>query len=76
MIKNRLNARHVLVLELLQNDKKTSSQLASEHLSTASITMTVARLEQKKLVSRKRDKQDKRKVFISITAAGRKLLKN
>ncbi len=74
MIQNKLNARHVLVLEMLQDGKKTSCELAGEHLSTASITTTVDRLEKENLVKRRRDKIDRRRVFIHLTEDGRELL--
>ncbi len=74
MIQNKLNVRHALVLEMLQDGKMTSSQMSSPHLSTGSITTTVDRLEQDNLVKRRRDKKDRRKVFIRLTSEGKKLL--
>ena len=74
MIQNKLNVRHALVLEMLQDGKMTSSQMSSPHLSTGSITTTVDRLEKDNLVKRRRDKIDRRRVFIHLTEDGRELL--
>lgn len=53
----------------------TSANLAKKvHLSPSTVVGIMDRLEEKKLVERKRDRKDRRQVYICITAAGRHLI--
>jgi len=75
MIKNGLNSRCVLVLEMLRKEDKTATSMASEILSKVSITAISDKLVSKGLITRKRSKEDRREVILSITDEGRKMLK-
>jgi DNA-binding MarR family transcriptional regulator len=74
MIHNKLSARQVLVLEMLKEGDKTSADLASEHLSTASLTAIIDKFEARGLAQRVRCRHDRRKITISLTNAGRELI--
>ncbi len=54
----------------------TAGQVAREvNLSQATVTTILDRLEKKAYLTRERSKEDKRKVFICLTAAGKLMLK-
>jgi len=64
----------VVLKELLSNDL-TGSELARQiSLSNATVTAIIDRMEKKELVKRRRDTTDRRRVYISLTDAGRSLL--
>jgi len=44
------------------------------HLSASTVVGILDRLEHKQLVKRERDTKDRRRIFVGVTAAGRKLL--
>lgn len=75
MLRERLNARQVYVLEQVSKIARTSSGLANDIISTASLTKAVDCLEERGLVTRVRSKADRRQVFIEATKAGKELLK-
>ena len=68
------------LLIMLEIDKAAginSSQIAKNvNLSAATVTNILDRLENKSLVSRMRDTQDKRKVSLYLTDSGQALLQN
>ena len=78
MITEGFTARQVYVLEqLLECDRTATSISASiggNVLSKVSITAIVDNLESRGLVERKRVKEDRRLIFISITDEGREVL--
>ncbi|MCP5513811.1 MAG: MarR family transcriptional regulator, partial [Leptospiraceae bacterium] len=50
--------------------------IATKHLSTgANITQLLNKLEEKKMIVRQRDSQDKRRLYINLTDKGKKLMK-
>jgi len=54
----------------------TSAELArQQQVSPQSMGATLARLEQQDLIERRRDPDDGRRIVLSVTAAGRKLLR-
>lgn len=61
--------------ELERADQLRSGELArAVHLSQATVTGILDRLEARELVQRRRDPQDKRRVLVNITPAGSKLV--
>jgi DNA-binding MarR family transcriptional regulator len=59
-----------------ESDLPTVSQVSREvSLSQATVTNILNRLEDHKLIRRQRSSEDKRRVNLEVTAAGRKLLK-
>jgi DNA-binding MarR family transcriptional regulator len=67
----------LIMLEIDKMSGVNSSQVAkSVNLSAATVTNILDRLENKKLVSRVRDTQDKRKVGLYLTDQGKALLLN
>lgn len=74
MIKNRLTARQVYVMQELLKGDKTSSDLAGELLSTASLTQIFDKLEAMKLARRIHSKRDRRCWVVSLTKKGKELL--
>ena len=75
MIKHGLNARMVLVLEMLEKGDQTATSMASDILSKVSITAISDKLFAMQLITRCRGKKDRREVIISITDKGRNILK-
>jgi len=74
MIKNGLNARDCYVLEKLLVCEACPSELADSLISTASITMTSNKLVKKRLITRVNDKDDRRKVIMTITKKGKEAI--
>ena len=74
MIKNRLTARQVYVMEQLLTEDKTASDLAGDLLSTASMTQIIDKLEAMKLARRAHSKRDRRCWVVSLTKKGKELL--
>jgi len=67
----------LIMLEIDKTSGVNSSQVAKKvNLSPATVTNIIDRLENKKLVSRIRDTQDKRKVSLYLTDDGKALLLN
>lgn len=65
----------VVMRSIEQSDQPTVSQVSREvSLSQATVTNILNRLEGQKLIRRRRSKEDKRRVNLQVTAAGRKLL--
>jgi MarR family transcriptional regulator, organic hydroperoxide resistance regulator len=66
----------ICMYSLFREGDMTLSQLAEHaNLSTSTVNGIVDRLENKKLVVRERSREDRRKVYVKITAAGRELIK-
>ena len=78
MITEGFTARQVYVLEQLLECDRTATSISKgiggNVLSRVSITAIVDNLESRGLVERKRVKEDRRLIFISITQAGREVL--
>lgn len=74
-----LTAPQLLLLQILQtraSSKMTSGALADEmSLSQATVTTVLDRLEARGLIQRQRSSADKRKVYVTLTEAGAKILK-
>lgn len=65
----------VCLLTIQECSPLTSANLAKKvHLSPSTVVGIIDRLEEKKLVERKRDSKDRRQVSIYITVAGQKLI--
>ncbi|MES9947272.1 MAG: MarR family transcriptional regulator [Candidatus Thiodiazotropha sp.] len=66
----------LLLTEIVRNGSLTGSELAKRiSLSQATVTDVVKRLESRKLLERKRDSIDKRKVLLRATEQGEILVK-
>jgi DNA-binding MarR family transcriptional regulator len=66
----------VVMRAIEESDLPTVSQVSREvSLSQATVTNILNRLEDHKLIRRQRSSEDKRRVNLEVTAAGRKLLK-
>ncbi len=74
MITEGFTARQVYVLEQVQYLELTATEMACDVISKVSITAIVDDLEKRKLVTRRRCEDDRRRVYISITDAGRGVL--
>jgi len=72
-----LTTPQILLLQAIDKKSQASvSELAQDiSLSQATVTTILDRLEGRDLVCRKRSERDKRKVFISLTASAKTLLK-
>ncbi len=72
-----LKTSQLLVLQALeeQHELTVGGITAEVHMAQASVTMIVARLETLGFVSRNRGTTDKRNVFVTLTEAGRAILK-
>ena len=72
-----LKTSQLLVLQALEESHElTVGGITAEvHMAQASVTMIVARLEILGFVSRNRGTTDKRNVFVTLTDAGRAILK-
>ena len=69
------NAQLFLLREVVAQDDLTINELAGRAMTGQStVSGVVSRLEQQKLVSRGREREDGRVVTVSATAAGRRLL--
>ncbi|MFT5758637.1 MAG: DNA-binding MarR family transcriptional regulator [Alteromonadaceae bacterium] len=67
----------LIMLEIDKHSGVNSSQVAKNvNLSAATVTNILDRLENKSLVLRQRDTQDKRKVGLYLTESGQALLSN
>lgn len=73
-----LTASQLLILKLLhQNTELTAGQVARQvSLSQATVTSILDQLEQRALLLRERGQEDRRKVFMRLTDAGKSLLVN
>ncbi len=79
---HKLTSRHKItgpqlgcLTALMENGPMTSARLAQKvYLSPSTIVGIIDRLEEKKLVQRKRDSKDRRLIHICITAAGEQLV--
>lgn len=70
-----LTTPQMVVLKELSSGELTGSELARQvSLSNATVTAIVDRMEKKELVARRRDTIDRRKVYVSLTETGRRLL--
>lgn len=66
----------VVLQEISASEEPSAGELAhSISLSQATVAVILSRLESRGLVSRSRDPQDRRRVLVHATAAGRKLLR-
>jgi len=67
----------LMVMQTLrENTQLTTGELAKEMVLTqATVTSILDRLEKKELISRERGKEDKRKVWVSLTEKGTELMK-
>ena len=78
MITEGFTARQVYVLEQLLECDRTATSISNgiggNVLSKVSITAIVDDLESRGLIERRRSKDDRRVIFISITDAGREVL--
>ena len=78
MIKEGFTARQVYVLEELLECDRTATSISNgiggNVLSKVSITAIVDDLENRGLIERRRSKDDRRQIFISITDEGRDVL--
>jgi len=74
MIREKLNARQVRVLELLADGKKTASAMACDLISAVSITTIIEEMVNRGYVERCRSKEDRRRVMLTITEEGRNVL--
>ncbi|MGI4021689.1 MAG: MarR family winged helix-turn-helix transcriptional regulator [Janthinobacterium lividum] len=64
-----------LVMLVLWNEKTVSVKALGErlYLDSGTLTPLLKRLEQKELITRKRDKADERSVLIELTASGKNM---
>jgi DNA-binding MarR family transcriptional regulator len=67
----------LLMQSLSESEPSTTGDLAKRiHLSNATITEIINRLEKRTYIERKRNTQDKRQVLVSLTTFGKEILKN
>ena len=73
-----LTAPQLLILQTLRNEGElTAGEVARKvSLSQATVTTIIDRLEKREYVIRERSSQDKRKVFLHLSDAGRDALGN
>jgi len=73
-----LNLGQTFVLQLLfDSGSKTMGELASAAgIKMPSMTESIARLEKLGFVQKNRDNKDKRKVFVELSARGKKIMKH
>lgn len=70
-------AQLLLMQTIRKNQAMTIGQLADEiHLSQATVTTILDRLEERELLVRESSTQDKRKVHVRLTEQGEELVKN
>jgi DNA-binding MarR family transcriptional regulator len=66
--------QYLVMLCLWEKDGVTVSHLGERlHLDSGTLTPLLKRMETQKLLARKRDKEDERKVLVHLTASGKKL---
>ena len=69
--------QYIAMVGLLDADEQTVTELGEKlFLESNTLTPILKKLEQTGYISRTRDPADERKVRVSLTAAGRRLLKN
>lgn len=67
----------VSLMAIIEHGSLTVAELAKEvYLSPSTLVGVIDRLETKGFVERQRDKQDRRKVYVSATAEGKDFSKN
>jgi len=67
----------VCLRQLAGAEEMTSGELAAEvALSQATVTGILDRLEARELIGRRRDSRDRRRVMVTITGAGRRLVES
>ncbi|MBN2753680.1 MAG: MarR family transcriptional regulator [Candidatus Goldbacteria bacterium] len=73
----QLNLGQTFTLQLLfDSGRKTMGELAkAAGIKMPSMTESIARLEKLGYVEKKRDKKDKRKVFVELSERGKKIMK-
>ena len=72
---SELTASQLLVLQHLADDKALPSSIArAVDLKQATVTVLVNKLEDARLVSRRRDTEDRRRVWVELTERGRATL--
>ena len=65
----------ICMFAIIEKGKSTTSAIAQNiHVANSTIVGILDRLEKKGLILRKRDTEDRRKVFVSATAKGKKLI--
>jgi|SRR5690625_5643805 len=71
-----ITADQFTILQFIhQQDACTSTQIANTFgVGKSSVTALVNRLDEKKLIIRKRDSNDRRIVYLTLTAEGKKLV--
>jgi len=74
MIKTGLTARDCYVLEKLNQGDQTPKEIAEDVMSTANLTLIGDKLLKKKLIKRSHSKDDRRKVILAITPAGKEAI--
>ena len=66
----------ICLIAIIENKNSTTSEIATKiHVANSTIVGILDRLEAKKYITRQRDTVDRRKVFVSATAQGKKLIK-
>ncbi|MEQ9142844.1 MAG: MarR family winged helix-turn-helix transcriptional regulator [Parvibaculaceae bacterium] len=73
---SELTPSQFMILQILgRNDEMVPSAIAREvSLTQATVTSLIDKLERRRLVERRRDTQDRRRVLIDLTDAGRETL--
>ena len=67
----------VILKEISSREMSTPGEIAhAVSLSQATVTGILGRLEKRNLISRQRDHNDRRRVIVSITAAGKQAVEN
>lgn len=63
--------QYLVIMELLDSSPRSVGELGTKlGMDTGTITPLLKRLEQSGQISRKRDTQDERRVFVELTSAG------
>lgn len=73
-----LTASQMVVLQIIARQGEPSAGAVAEQasLSQATVTALLDKLEQKGLITRRRDQEDRRRVAVALTPAGRQALAN
>lgn len=67
----------ICLYALAKSGKMTQSELSKQVcMGTSSINGVIDRLEKKELVTRQRDTKDRRRVFVTVTDAGKKIIQS